>query len=109
MAGFGIASRDSASFTLWGELDTASVPQLEFGILEVVKTGPLNFDLSDLTFMDSTGLNAFLHIAAALQSGCLILHGVQNEVRKIFDITGVQVVPNLHIIPCSLNRTPGFV
>src|SRR5438552_1863783 len=106
MAGFGIASRDSASFTLWGKLDTASVPQLEVGILEAVKAGPLNFDLSDLTFMDSTGLNAFLRVAKALQSGCLILHGVQNEVRRVFDISGLQVLPNLHIIPCSLNRTP---
>src|SRR5437762_5496251 len=65
MAGIRIASRDSASFTLWGELDIESVPQLEVGILEAVKAGPLNFDLSDLTFMDSTGLRAFLHVAMA--------------------------------------------
>ena len=108
MTGFGIASRDSASFTLWGELDMASVPQLEVGILEAVNAGPLNFDLSDLTFMDSTGLHAFLHVAKTLQSGCLILHGVDQEVRRVFDLSGLQGVPNLHIIPCSLNRTPGL-
>jgi anti-anti-sigma factor len=88
-------------FTLWGELDMASVPQLEVGDLDAVKAGPLNFDLSDLTFMDSTGLRASLHVAKALQSGRLILHGVQNEVRKVLDISGLQVLPNAHIIPLS--------
>jgi anti-anti-sigma factor len=92
---------------MWGGLDLASVPQLEVGILEAVKTGPLNFDVSDLTFMDSTGLHASLDVARALQSGCLILHGVQNGVKKVFDIFGLQVMPNLHIIYCSIARTPG--
>jgi hypothetical protein len=67
-----------------------------------VKEGPLNFDLSDLTFMDSTGLRAFLHIGSALTSGCLVLHGVQQGVRRVFELSGLELVPNLHIIACSL-------
>jgi anti-anti-sigma factor len=100
MAKFGIASRDSSS-RCGGNWTWRACPSWKLGILDAVKAGPLNFDLSDLTFMDSTGLRASLHVAKALQSGRLILHGVQNEVRKVLDISGLQVLPNAHIIPLS--------
>ena len=84
---------------LSGELDMSNASKLD----EVLQTaaeqgGPILVDLSGLTFMDSTGINAFVRTAVSLGGrGCLILHGEQDRVRRVMDIVRVDgSLPNLH-------------
>jgi anti-anti-sigma factor len=84
---------------LAGELDLSTAPELD-RVLEtaVEHGGPVLVDLSELTFMDSTGINAFLKAARSLSGrGCLILHGEQDRVGRLLDLVRVDgSIPNLH-------------
>lgn len=76
---------------LAGELDMSTVPELD-QVLEaaVEHGGAVLVDLTELTFMDSTGIHAFLKTARSLQGrGCLILHGEQERVRRVLDLVGI--------------------
>ena len=93
------------SIRLAGELDMSTAAQLD----EVVGTavehgGAITIDLSDLTFMDSTGIGVFLRAAVSLRGrGCLILHGEQDRVRRVLDLVRVDgSIPNLHRVPHDL-------
>jgi len=87
------------SIRLAGELDMSNESELA----EVLQTaaehgGAILIDLSELTFMDSTGIHVFLRTAVSLRGrGCLILHGEQDRVRRVMDIVRVdESIPNLH-------------
>jgi anti-anti-sigma factor len=94
-----LSIEQSSSIRLSGELDMSSAPELD-RVLEaaVEHGGAVLVDLSELTFMDSTGINAFLKAALSLSGrGCLVLHGEQDRVRRILDLVGVDAsLPNLH-------------
>jgi anti-anti-sigma factor len=86
---------------LAGELDLSNKSELDEVLQAAVEQGgAILVDLSELTFMDSTGINAFLRAAVALRGrGCLILHGEQDRVRRVMDLVRVDAsVPNLHRI-----------
>ncbi|HET7929660.1 MAG TPA: STAS domain-containing protein [Actinomycetota bacterium] len=87
------------SIRLAGELDMSSASQLhEVLDVAVAHGGTILVDLSELTFMDSTGINVFLRAAISLRGrGCLILHGEQDRVRRVFDLIRLDgSIPNLH-------------
>ena len=48
---------------LIGELDMATVTQLKAALDTVSDNGPVTVDLAGLTFIDSTGLHAFMEFA----------------------------------------------
>jgi anti-anti-sigma factor len=103
MADFGITSQGPPTFFLQGELDMATVPLLDIAIADAVaRGGPITLDLSHMTFIDSTGLKSILRAVKALPSGCIILHGVHDGIQRILKITGADLAPNLHIIPCTV-------
>lgn len=82
-------------------MDSATV--LESALAEsMTSRGPIVLDLSNLTFMDSSGLHVILKAAAGVPGRCVILHGVNDLVERIIDISGVNAVENLHIIPCDV-------
>jgi anti-sigma B factor antagonist len=102
MADFGITSQGPSTFFLQGELDVATVPLLDIAIADAVaRGGPITIDVSHMTFIDSTGLKSILTAVKALPSGCIILHGVHDGIQRILEITGVDLAPNLHMIPCT--------
>lgn len=81
-------------------MDSATV--LESALAEsVTSRGPIVLDLSDLTFLDSSGLEVILK-AADMPGRCVILHGVRDLIARIIDISGVNAVENLHTIPCHV-------
>ena len=87
------------SIRLAGELDMSTASQLhEVLDVAVAYGGTILVDLSDLTFMDSTGINVFLRAAVSLRGrGCLILHGEQDRVRRVLDLVRVDgSIPNIH-------------
>lgn len=94
-----LSIEQSSSIRLSGELDMSSAPELD-RVLEaaVEHGGAVLVDLSELTFMDSTGINAFLKAALSLSGrGCLVLHGEQDRIRRVLDLVRVNgSIPNLH-------------
>lgn len=87
------------SIRLAGELDMRTGPELDVVLDAAVEQGgPILVDLSELTFMDSTGIHAFLRAAVALRGrGCLILHGEQNSVRRVLDLVRIEAsISNIH-------------
>jgi anti-anti-sigma factor len=64
----------------------------------VAHGGAILVDISELTFMDSTGINVFLRAAISLRGrGCIVLHGEQDRVRRVLDLVRLDgSIPNLH-------------
>ena len=107
MEPFDIVEHGPRMFLLRGELDMATAEQLSSALASAVSQGgPITVDISRLTFIDSTGLHALADAAASLTDrGCIIIHGLDGSpsVRKLFDLTQIGKVHNLHIIPCDVN------
>jgi anti-anti-sigma factor len=84
---------------LAGELDLSAAPELD-QVLEaaVERGGAVLVDLTELTFVDSTGIHTFIKAARSLRGrGCLILHGEQERVGRVLDLVGINGnVPGLH-------------
>jgi len=94
-----LSIEQSTSIRLVGELDMSTAAELDEVLATAVEHGgAVTIDLSELTFMDSTGINAFLRAAMSLRGrGCLILHGEQDRVRRVLDLVRVDgSLPNLH-------------
>jgi anti-anti-sigma factor len=76
-----------------GELDLASVDQLDAKLRELRETGfdQIELDLSALTFMDSTGLRLVLawDDAASRDGMRLRLRPGSKAVQRVFEVTGV--------------------
>jgi anti-anti-sigma factor len=85
-------SGDRCRLMLRGELDLASAPLLEAGLREAERAGAkrLELDLSDLEFIDSTGLTVLIQAnhAAELNGHTLSLCGLQPQVQRLFELTG---------------------
>jgi anti-anti-sigma factor len=89
----------TGAIRLSGELDLSTAVELEEVLRDAVEDGgPILVDLSEVTFMDSTGIHAFLGAAVSLRGrGCLILHGERDRVRRVLDLIKLdESVPNLH-------------
>jgi anti-sigma B factor antagonist len=76
-----------------GELDIATAPALRAALSshEVVESDGVVVDLSRLTFMDSTGISAFLTLERDLRAhgGRLAIACPEGAVRLLFDVTGL--------------------
>jgi anti-anti-sigma factor len=76
---------------LRGELDVATVPILRDHLLQVDSDGAggIMLDLRDLTFLDSSGLQALLKARdhAERHGHRLFLIGVSSSMRRLFEIT----------------------
>jgi anti-anti-sigma factor len=107
MADFGITSDGPRTFFVNGELDMATVPIMNIAIVDAVaRGGPISMDLTDLTFVDSSGVGAILKAAKDLPSGCIVLHGVHEGVGKVTGMMGVDKAQNIHVLPCTLGGLP---
>jgi anti-sigma B factor antagonist len=77
---------------LHGELDLATASVLEAEIRDVQARGvkELMLDLSDLQFMDSTGLTILVreHQAADMNGHTISLRGRTPQVHRLFELTG---------------------
>lgn len=82
-----------------GDLDMSTTPRLRDRLLEVVESGARTVvvDLTDVGFMDSSGLGALVVAYKELRErdGWLGLAGVRPPVRKVFSITSVDRVIEL--------------
>lgn len=83
-----------------GEVDLASAPVLDEQIAALMANEPaqLVIDLSDVTFMDSTGLGVLVKaLKRSRETGTQLDVIVTNErVLKVFAITGLDTVLPIH-------------
>jgi anti-sigma B factor antagonist len=74
-----------------GELDAHSVPQLRAVTMTAIADGmwSLELDVSELRFMDSTGVGLLVALLRRLETvhGSLALRGASPQVRRLLDIT----------------------
>jgi anti-sigma B factor antagonist len=75
-----------------GEVDMATAPTLWEVVTEALERSPsrLVLDLTDVSFMDSTGLKAVLHARRSLPPDrTVVLRRPQPAVRMVFEVTGL--------------------
>jgi anti-anti-sigma factor len=96
------------TFFLGGELDMETAPALEQAVLPSAEAGgPIVLDLSAVSFVDSTGLRAFLRIAQALgDRGCVILHAPRERVRRVLDLVRIGDFGHFHVNTCDVVAYP---
>jgi len=89
-------SGTSAVVKLVGELDTSTAAALyeQFAQLSRDGVSHVGLDLSELTFLDSTGISAIVaeHKRAGDLGGELIIFSPPNSIRRLFELTGLTEV-----------------
>ena len=79
---------------LRGEVDLASAPQFRRSLHDLVDQGHtrIAMNLSDLEFMDSTGLGVLIGCLKRLKEseGTLVLAGLRPAVARVFEVTGLE-------------------
>jgi len=83
-----------------GEVDLATAPELDTVLLAAVANNPAQIviDLSDVSFMDSTGLGVIVRTLKRTRERDTALNLVVSNARvlKIFGITGLDAVLNIY-------------
>jgi anti-sigma B factor antagonist len=89
---------------LSGEIDLATAAAVGASLEPWVRAGgPVILDLSDVTFMDSTGLHALVKAAKELgDRGCIIIHGAHGALWTILQLSQLGRVENMHFIECTV-------
>jgi anti-sigma B factor antagonist len=76
-----------------GEIDYTVTPKIRTGLLNYIEKtkGSLKLDLSELDYLDSSGLAVFIEARRHLveQGRVLEIVSVKDEVKKIFQLTQV--------------------
>ena len=102
---FGVEVQDQDGvrvFSLTGELDHATAPELREPLESAIEGGALALliDLSDCTFIDSTGLSVIVHahsrIADGGETGQLEICCPDEQIRRLLKITGIDRQLGLH-------------
>lgn len=82
-----------AGLRVTGEMDMSTVVTFEEAFSATLDEAPdpLRIDLSGVTFMDSSGLNALIRARNAMEDRGrkLVISGVSDQVRHLFDISGL--------------------
>jgi anti-anti-sigma factor len=74
-----------------GELDLLSADRLEAEVTARPDTPhDVVLDLTDLTFVDSTGIRAFLRLAQRLHPRCLVLREPPANVEHVLEIVRIE-------------------
>ncbi|MCP3742762.1 anti-sigma factor antagonist [Rossellomorea sp. BNER] len=83
-----------------GEIDAYTAPQLREALSSPAeeKGKTINVDLTDVTYMDSTGLGVFVGLFKTVNAneGQLYLYGLSDRLRRLFDITGLGDIMNIN-------------
>jgi len=90
------------AFTVRGELDMSTTPELERGLESALadSTASIMLDLSECEFIDSTGIALIVRTWQRLESdggkGQLVLCCNNHQVRRLLKITGVENSISMH-------------
>jgi anti-anti-sigma factor len=90
------ASESGVRLDVWGELDLSTSPQLAEALdREFAAGNSVLLDLSNVTFIDSTGLNVLIGgLRSCEKNGCdfTINPDLPAQIRRVFQITGLDSV-----------------
>lgn len=79
-----------------GEIDMATVPLIEEAFSSALREGyeRIVIDLSEVRFMDSSGLNALIRARNRLDDRRvnLAISGLSDQVRRLFELSGLMTV-----------------
>lgn len=94
-------------FRLAGELDLSSVDELVHAVTPTLDDpGDVVLDLSELRFVDSTGIRTFLDFGRQLRGhGRLVLESPTGPVRRVLDLMGVAGAPQTFDVRDSSEQT----
>jgi len=84
-----------ATVTVRGEIDLSTVDAFHARLAEITRRDPqrLVIDLTEVTFLDSAGLRAFVRARKALPERCpVILRCPQRKIRQVVEMTGLGTV-----------------
>jgi stage II sporulation protein AA (anti-sigma F factor antagonist) len=86
-----VISKGRAIVFVQGEIDMSAGLEIRDALSTAQQGSPdVIVDVSDVTFMDSTGINALLRAHRQMPpGGSLRVAGATSAVRRVFDITGV--------------------
>jgi anti-sigma B factor antagonist len=95
-------------YRLVGRLDSNTSPSLEQKLFQAILEGSKNMvvDFKDIDYISSAGLRVILKAFKALQreDGRIILCSMQDYVRQLFEITGIDsFVPIVATMEDALN------
>ena len=100
---FGVSTTQDGDYTVvavTGELDVYTAPVLEESLGELIDGGnrELVVDLTEVTFMDSTGLGLLIKALKWVREhdGSLRIVANTEKVLKVFRVTGLDGVLSLH-------------
>jgi anti-anti-sigma factor len=87
-------------YRLRGEIDLTAADALARTLQRAVDdAGPLQLDLSAVTFLDSIGLAVVIRTALSLEGrGNLVLKGPRPNVRRVLEMSGTLRVPNVEVL-----------
>jgi anti-anti-sigma factor len=95
---FAVAPDGPNGMRLEGELDIASAGILRDALPQLSTTDQPTLDLTELTFIDSSGLNVISEYARSLDGGArLVLTNVDDNIRRVFEVTGLDRMPTLDV------------
>ena len=100
---FAVEHREEKGLTvveISGEIDVFTSPRLREELLGVIEGGGLHLviDLSEVTFLDSTGLGVLVGVYHRLRArdGSMSFAGVGDRVRRVFRVTQLTKIFMLH-------------
>ncbi|MDD4680161.1 MAG: STAS domain-containing protein [Clostridia bacterium] len=86
---------------LGGEIDIYNAPELKSKLLKLVdeNKGNIQFDCTDLKYIDSTGLGVLISALRNVKEydGDIIIQNLQPYIFKIFSITGLDKVFTIQV------------
>lgn len=89
-------TENSININLTGRLDTLTTPQLTEALSDLVteKITTITLDLKNMDYVSSAGLRLLLQLHKKMEAnkGAFIIKNVQNEVKDIFNITGLGTI-----------------
>jgi anti-sigma B factor antagonist len=90
---------DGSGLKLVGELDLATAARLTSAAVDLSTAGTLRrLDVSELTFVDSCGLQAILMLARSLNGdGPLVILNPSRSVARVFELMGLEAHAGLEI------------
>ncbi len=95
----GVHEEPSATVvTVGGELDVHTAPSLQAALAALDSSGRIVVDLTDVSFLDSTGLSVFVNALADARERQATLAVVASAPRvvKVFTLTGLDSALSLH-------------
>jgi anti-sigma B factor antagonist len=103
--GFRVVPTGPRGYRLVGELDISTERHAEELLLRAVEDpGDLDLDLSELRFMDSTGIRLLLRLTEQAR-GSVRIHAPSAVVERILEVAGLERIPNLVVAEAPEGRS----